>query len=72
MLHKTLLLFSFLFGSLFVFGQKDDCIHDTSGVIGKIIFNQHCDSFPEIYMMPEWYKLQLIYVQIDRDKNGYL
>jgi len=71
MLHKTLLLFSFLFGSLFVFGQKDDCIHDTSGVIGKIIFNQHCDSFPEIYMMPEWYKLQLIYVQIDRDKNGY-
>jgi len=43
---------------------------DTSCLPGKIIFEQYCDSFPEIYMMPEWYKLQLIYVQVDRDKNG--
>ncbi len=44
---------------------------DTSNLPGRIIFDQYCDSFPEIYMMPEWYQLQLVYVQIDRDEKGF-
>jgi len=43
---------------------------DTSGMLGNLIFQQYCDSFPELYMMPEWYKLQLIYVQVNRDQKG--
>lgn len=42
---------------------------DTSDFLGRIIFSQYCDSFPQIYCFPEWYHLQLVYVQIDRDEK---
>ncbi|HPB02031.1 MAG TPA: serine hydrolase, partial [Bacteroidales bacterium] len=59
-----------LFGVTVAYSQDWPKERDTSCLPGKIIFEQYCDSFPEIYMMPEWYKLQLIYVQVNRNKNG--
>lgn len=68
---KLLLLFFFISFAFSTRAQSDwPAERDTSGLLGKLIFQQYCDSFPEIYMMPEWYKLQLIYVQIDRDSLG--
>ncbi|MPL92745.1 hypothetical protein SDC9_38858 [bioreactor metagenome] len=71
MLRGIPVLFLCLFGFATAFSQDNVPLRDTSDITGKIIYQQFCDSFPELYMMPEWYKLQLIYVQVDRDKNGF-
>ena len=66
-------LLTLLFISTFQVQGQDEWPpeRDTSNLIGKWLFTSYCDSFPEIYMMPEWYDLQIIYVQIDRDSKGF-
>ncbi len=44
---------------------------DTTSFLGKMIYQQYCDTFSDLYMMPEWYDLQLVYVQIDRDDKNF-
>lgn len=58
-----------VFCSINAFSQINEspAERDTTNFLGRIIFSQYCDSFPEVYTFPEWYHLQLIYVQIDRD-----
>jgi hypothetical protein len=46
-------------------------LYDTSSYLGRLLFKNYCDSFPEFYMRPEKYKWQIIFVQIDRDSTGY-
>ncbi|MBN2729514.1 MAG: serine hydrolase [Bacteroidales bacterium] len=62
-----------LFSSVHLQAQQNEWPEkrDTSDIIGKWLFKQYCDSFPEIYMMPEWYDLQIIYVQVNRDSSGF-
>lgn len=73
MLFRTAALSLFLLIACIKIADSQDwpAERDTSSFLGKMIYQQYCETFPDLYMMPEWYNLQLIYIQVNRDSTGF-